>query len=160
MVTVKKTLKKPTITKKKRKKQYGDVSWRGAIEFWNKKQMPISSLELLADRIVDIVDNDPDIITLNRVLARCKVSSDSLRDYVEKCEKLKHARDHALLIIGINREEKALMRRIDGNIMKHMQGIYDKQWASQEERHAELRQSATPEHTTKVVVLKDFKDEK
>ena len=162
MCPVKKIRKRSSITKRKNvrkdvnSKKNDPEDWRHTYLYWAQKEIPDSALDLLAQKIVRIVNDDPEILTLNRVLARCKVHGDKLLDYVERSHSLKKAREYALFMIGVNREEKALSRKIDGRVMSHMQGMYDKSWARQEERHAELRRNIQSDNTTKIIVMKDF----
>jgi len=144
------------IAKQNATKQRLDYDWRNKYTFYNQKSVPLCSLETLADLIINTVKTDPKIMTFNKVLALCDVQASSMVKFLVRSEKLRKAKGYAMFIIGINREEAALNRSIDGNIMKHMQGRYDPSWKLQEIYHSELRKNNQAEHTTKIVVLEKF----
>jgi len=155
--TCKKKESKSTISKPKDSKQRKD-DWRTKYTFWNQKGLPVAALEDLADKFIATVKSDPSIMTLSKLYYICDVSPSSMVKFLERSEKLKEAKEYARFVIGMNREEGALYRKIDGNIMKFMQGHYDDKWKEEENRQAELRKNNTSEHTTKIVILEKFEN--
>lgn len=154
----KKTLKKSTITKKKCTNSPTVADWRTHYEFWSGRELSLGSLERLAENIITLVKEDKTILSWNKVLLLCDIHPTDFKVYQKRCPELTKSKRFAMFALGVNREEKAITRQIDYNVMKHMQGLYDKSWAAQEERHAELRKNISSENTTKIIVMKDFEE--
>jgi hypothetical protein len=152
----KKTRKKPSIAKKKNIKQVYVPDWRTHYTFWSAKELPMISLERLAENVVEVIKTDETVLSWNKVMVLLDIYPEQYYRFEERCPKLKDSRKFAMLTIGVRREELALTRKIDANVMKHMQGVYDKSWAAQEKRHAELRKNIASESGTKIIVMSEF----
>lgn len=156
---VKKNTKKSKSTKKKKLNQVKVSDWRTHYAFWSAHELPMVSLERLAENVINLIKEDKTILSWNKVMVLCDIHPEQYARFQEKCPKLKDSKKYAMLTIGVNREHKALTRQIDANVMKHMQGTYDESWKAQEEYHAEIKQRIAEESTAKIIVMKDFPKE-
>jgi len=119
-----------------------------------------ASLDKLAQDMVDLVDENKNILTFSNVILSFGLTKSSFYNLLARNKNLKKAREYILFKIGMNREELALKKKIDGNIMRHQQGLYDPDWKKQDIFFADIRKPKEEENKTQIIVVKDFDDKK
>ena len=159
---LKKTLNKPKKTRKRSIKQKPHIhidDWENKYCPYRGKKTPETSIRAIAGNVVRIAAEDPDVLTFNSVLARCRIDRKSYSLYARNHPILVKAKEFAYFRIGINREEAALRKQIDIPTMKHMQGTYDPQWKEQEQYFNDLKKDivATEAERATFVLMDSFK---
>ena len=135
---MKKENPKNTITKGKKKKQLNEFLWN-KYKYWNQKELPMASLEELADNLIKTAHENKSVITLNKLYLLNYTDYYSMAGYMKKCEKLKKAVKHVKIVIGDRREELALRKKIEPGTFKMTQSKYDPVWKEQEQYFANLK---------------------
>jgi len=103
------------------------------------RKFPDSALEYLADIMLEWIASSPEITNLKEFLNYQNTLAIDFQPWMARCKKLKDAYKLTLQIIGTNREQLALWRKIDFNTMKMRQYQYDPEWEKAEERQAKLK---------------------
>jgi len=129
-----------TIAQAKTPKQLGENDWRYYTEYYNQNFVHKASLDMLADRILEAIENNPSVKTFNKILAICGTDDRTMIGFLKRSEKLRKAKERAMFLLAVRREEMALDRDLDFKTFSHMQGRYDPVWQSQEEYFNKLRQ--------------------
>lgn len=138
---IKKRNPKNNISKTKKTKEAKSYETNFRFDYVTMRQKPfsIATLENLAKKMIDWANDNPNSLSLNEFLILQGLDADTLDDFCKRCEKLKLAKKHTIMILGTRREIKGLYREIEPSLMKFMQGHYDPTWAKREKELAALR---------------------
>jgi len=145
-----------TIANDKTVNPHNQNDWFYYYKFYNQGCVSLSALERLADKIIQVVYNNPRVMTFKEALRQCSTNEYSMVAFLKRSEKLRHAKKMAMCMLGSKRETGALFRDLDPGIFKHMQGKYDSDWEEQEQYFNKLKQDIADKTNTnndKVPVL-------
>jgi len=140
-----------TIPKDKASKKVTDFSKSFKADFFTIRKVPISNaaLERLAELMVEWALSSTSNIVFKEFLVLQRIQYKQLSDWMKRSEKLRRAKNFTLMVLGVNREKGALLKQIDGNMVKMTQHRYDPQWGESEERKAKLNAMSDKQLITK-----------
>lgn len=105
------------------------------LDMYTMRQKPYSNqtLEDMAVELLNWAKDTKDVVSLYEFFILKGIAKQTFSNFVKRCPKLKKAKDFAIMIFGMRREKGALLKNLDFNTMKHMQGRYDPEWKEREE---------------------------
>lgn len=140
------------ITKPKTAKQQTHLDWKYKYKFYNQKRIPDACIDDLAEYLIEWAEDKTPKLFFEEFLRKFKIRRQSFKDYLERSEKLRDAKEYAIQILSVIRERKAYKENYFSTF-RHTQGLYSPDWKSQETYFNELKTNVAQSTGTKYVVM-------
>jgi len=125
----------PTIAKAKIASQEfpWQIDFRDQFRMRGVREISNDALNYLADLMLQWINHSEELYDIKILLFYQNLTTSNMKDFQLKCPKLDSAVSATYQKIAYNRERNALAKDPSGIAFKHMQGVYDPVWKTQEQ---------------------------